>query len=94
MGGAPWEHIERYGSMLPLAHAPGVQIPMLIIHVENDHRCTISEAGQWFRSLRHLGRQVEFAWYRNESHGMLRNGRPVNRLDRLRRIFDWFDRYI
>lgn len=97
MGGLPWESrgmLDRYWAMSPIAHVHKIRAPLLILHAENDHRVHISQAEELFRALRHLGRTVELVWFKDESHGFLRTGRMVNRIERLRRVVDWFDRYL
>lgn len=94
LGGHPWDAGERYRTMSPLTYADRVRAPVLIIHGDQDHRCPIGEAEQWFRALRYLGCTVEFVWFQGESHSLSRTGRPVNRIERLRRIAAWFDRYL
>jgi len=42
--------------------------------------------------LKILNRDVEMVRFVGESHGLSRSGRPHNRLERLRRIVDWFER--
>jgi dipeptidyl aminopeptidase/acylaminoacyl peptidase len=94
MGGLPWERRDDYWRHSPLAKVDHVTAPLLIIHADEDHRCDITESEQMFRALRYLGRTVELLWVRGESHGFSRAGRPVNRIERLRRIADWFDRHL
>jgi dipeptidyl aminopeptidase/acylaminoacyl peptidase len=88
----PWESIERYWRVSPLAHVGNVRTPLLILHSDEDHRCPVSQAEEMFTALRLLGRDVEMVRFVGESHGLSRGGRPHNRLERLRRILDWFDR--
>ncbi|MDR7418061.1 MAG: S9 family peptidase [Armatimonadota bacterium] len=94
MDGAPWETFERYWRMSPLSRAPRIRAPLLIIHADEDYRCAISESEQLFQALRYLGRTVEFLWFSGETHGFSRTGRPVNRIERLKRIIAWFDTYL
>ena len=94
MAGSPRDQIERYWHLSPLAHVEKVQTPILILHGEQDLRCPLEQAEQWFVSLRRLGKTAEFIRFPEESHDMSRSGRPDRRLLRLGRIVAWFDRYL
>ena len=94
MDGPPWDHPERYWRASPASRAHKIRAPLLIIHADEDYRVDISESAQLFQTLRYLGRTVEFLWFEGETHGFSRIGRPVNRVERLRRIVDWFQRYL
>jgi dipeptidyl aminopeptidase/acylaminoacyl peptidase len=71
-----------------------VRTPLLIIHNEQDLRCAIEQAEQYFTALKVLGVKVEFVRFEGESHGLSRTGRPQNRLERLKRIGGWFERHL
>ncbi|MBI5863634.1 MAG: S9 family peptidase [Planctomycetes bacterium] len=93
-GGQPWEILNRYRAQSPLTYVRNIRTPLLIEHEEEDHRCPIEQAEQLFAALRVLGRTVEMVRFEGESHGLCRGGRPHNRAERLRRILDWFERYM
>jgi len=57
-------------------------------------RCPIAQSEELFATLKVLGRTTEFLRWEGESHGLSRGGRPQNRLERLNRITDWFQRYL
>ncbi len=92
--GPYWEHRDFYWERSPIAHVEKITVPLLIIHSEQDHRCTISEAEQLFTVLRRLGRDVVFVRFPNESHGLSRIGKPAHRRERLERIVGWFTKYL
>ncbi|MGI8687029.1 MAG: S9 family peptidase [Thermomicrobiales bacterium] len=92
--GPYWENRDFYWDRSPIAHVEKITTPLLIIHSENDHRCTISEAEQLFTVLRRLRRDVAFVRFPNESHGLSRSGKPAHRRERLERIVGWFDKYL
>ncbi len=92
--GPYWENRDSYWDRSPIAHVEKITTPLLIIHSENDHRCTISEAEQLFTVLRRLRRDVAFVRFPNESHGLSRSGKPAHRRERLERIIGWFDKYL
>jgi dipeptidyl aminopeptidase/acylaminoacyl peptidase len=41
-----------------------------------------------------MRREVEMVIFVGESHGLSRGGRPGNRIERLRRIIGWFQKYL
>ncbi len=92
--GPYWEQRDDYWNRSPIAHVEKITTPLLIIHSENDHRCTISEAEQLFTALRQLRREVVFVRFPNESHGLSRSGKPTHRRERLERIVGWFQKYL
>jgi len=92
--GTPWDNVERYWDQSPLKYVAKVTAPVLIIHSENDYRCPMEQAEQWFIALKRLGRTVEFVRFPDESHGLSRNGGPKHRVERLERTLSWFERYL
>ena len=44
----------------PIRYAPSVNTPILIIHSEQDYRCPMEQAEQWYVALKRLGKTVEF----------------------------------
>jgi len=47
-----------------------------------------------FIGLKKQGKETEFVRFPDESHGLSRGGKPKHRLERLRHIVRWFDRYL
>lgn len=91
---APWDDPERYMRMSPITYVKQIHTPLLIIHSENDLRCNIEQSEQLFASLKYLGREVLFVRFEGQSHGLSRNGHPRLRLERLRHIRTWFEKYL
>ncbi len=92
IGGTPWKNVEKLRRQSPLTFVKNIRSPLLILHSEQDLRCSIEQAEQLFVCLKLLGREVEFVRFEGESHGLSRDGRPQNRAERLRRIIAWFDK--
>ncbi len=92
--GTPWENPQGFWEASPLAYVQNVTAPCLIIHSEEDYRCPMEQAEQWYMALKSLGRTTEFVRFPNESHGLGRNGKPKHRVERLERTLDWFDSYL
>lgn len=94
VGDVPWGDPQRLWDQSPMKHADRVTTPLLIVHAEQDHRCPIEQAEQWFVALRTLGRApVEFLRFPDEGHDLSRSGRPDRRIQRLDAIVDWFERH-
>ena len=91
---APWDDPERYMRMSPITYVKQIHTPLLIIHSENDMRCNIEQSEQLFASLKYLGREVLFVRFEGQSHSLSRNGHPRLRLERLRHIRTWFEKYL
>jgi dipeptidyl aminopeptidase/acylaminoacyl peptidase len=81
---------DEYARISPLRHVRDIDVPMLLLHSENDLRCPISQAEQLFVALRLLGKDVTFYRFPAESHELSRSGSPVHRRMRAEIILDWF----
>ena len=49
---------------------------------------------QVFVALKRLGVDTEFVRYPDEFHGMSRTGRTDRRIERIKHILRWFDKYL
>jgi dipeptidyl aminopeptidase/acylaminoacyl peptidase len=90
----PWDDLDRYMRMSPITYVKNIHTPLLIIHSEQDLRCSIEQAEQLFASLKYLGREVLFVRFEGQSHGLSRGGHPKLRVERLRHILGWFGKYL
>ncbi len=88
------EGMEMLWRQSPLAHVADLRTPILIIQADADRRCPPADAEQLFTALRVLGRTAEYVLYPEESHTFHITGRPDRRVDRMRRMLDWFDRFV
>lgn len=86
--------VDRLWRQSPLRNVADVRTPLLMLQAEADRRCPAADNEQFFVALRHLGRTVEYVLYPDEYHVYAAAGRPDRRIDRNRRILDWFDRYL
>lgn len=93
-GPEPWSDPEFRWSRSPLRYVEKVRTPLLLTHGEMDLRCPIDQAEAFFGALRLLRREVEMVRFPEESHDLSRSGRPDRRVERLRRIQDWFERHL
>lgn len=74
----------------PLTHADGIDIPMLIIHSENDWRCPLEQAQRLFVHLKRRGVPTELLLFPGEGHELSRSGLPSHRVARFEAILDWW----
>jgi dipeptidyl aminopeptidase/acylaminoacyl peptidase len=92
--GYPWKDEEKLLSQSPIRFASNVKAPLLFIHSENDLRCTIQQAEEFFVALMELGVDTELVRFPDESHELSRSGKPKHREERFQHIMRWFDKYL
>ncbi|MGH2371395.1 MAG: alpha/beta hydrolase family protein, partial [Chloroflexota bacterium] len=98
---APWEmdgdlatNRETYRRLSPVNYVERVTTPTLILHGEADDRCPIGQGEEFFIGLVAAGRvPVEFVRYPGGAHPFVGSGRPSHRLDYVRRVAEWVERY-
>jgi dipeptidyl aminopeptidase/acylaminoacyl peptidase len=78
----------------PVAHADRIRTPTLVLHSENDLRCPIEQAEQFFVMLQRHGVESEFVRFPGESHELSRSGDPKHRVERFAIILDWHGRHL
>jgi len=95
MGGQPWESTTRaiLQRESPFTHVRQIQTPLLIMHSSSDLRTGVSQSEMLYRALKVLDRPVEYIRYPDAGHDLSRTGNPHQRMDRLNRIIEFFERY-
>jgi dipeptidyl aminopeptidase/acylaminoacyl peptidase len=83
-----------YRRLSPMSKVHDITTPVLVLHSENDLRCSIEQADQLFVALRLLGRPVEYWRFPEEGHELSRGGSPRHRVQRAQIILDWFGRHL
>ncbi len=91
--GSVLENVEALVERSPLTYASEVQTPVLLMHGEEDYRCPIEQAEQFFVALRRQGKTVEFVRFPKSSHGFRRSGHPALHVEYLDRMLSWLGRY-
>ena len=95
-GGRPFE--PRFRELIernnPFDDVADIKTPLLVLHGEKDLRTGVSQSAMMFRALRDLGRPVEYVLYPDAGHDLSRSGDPVQRMDRLDRILEFFTRFV
>jgi dipeptidyl aminopeptidase/acylaminoacyl peptidase len=89
-----WENMEKHLAASPIKYAKNVKTPTLIIHSENDLRCPMEQAEQWFVALKQQGVPTELIRFPEENHELSRSGKPKHREERLQHMLRWFDKYL
>ncbi len=92
--GSLWENYDLYWDRSPIKYAHQIVTPTLIIHSDGDHICPIGQAQELFYALKNTGVPTELVIFEGENHGLSRGGKPVNLVERLTRMIDWFDKYL
>ena len=78
----------------PLKSIKNLEIPLLIIHSENDFRVPVVTAEQLFWAAKRYGKTVQFVRYPRDGHELSRSGEPRHIIDRINRIEQWVTQYI
>ena len=94
LGAPPWPDLDELWKRSPIRYVKNIRTPLLLTHGEMDLRCAISQAEELFGAMRLLGKTVELVRFPEESHDLSRIGRPDRRVERLRRIASWFERFL
>ena len=69
-GGLPSQQKATYEKFSPIEFVDQVKTPLLITHGDEDRRVPVSQAEQFFVSLRKAGKEVKFLRYPREGHGI------------------------
>ena len=93
-GASPWEDVESLWAQSPMKYIGSAKTPTLVIHSEQDLRCSIEQGEQVFVALKRLGVDTEFVRFPDEPHGLSRGGRTDRRIERLNHILRWFDKHL
>lgn len=92
--GYPWKDEDKLLSQSPIRYAKNVKTPLLFIHSENDLRCAVQQAEEFFVALMELGVDTELVRFPDENHELSRSGKPKHREERFRHILRWFDKHL
>lgn len=90
-GGRPWENLQHYLEKSPLFRMQRVTTPTLIFFGENDVRVPVEQGFQHFRTLKELGKMVEFVLFPREGHGLRE---VTHQRTKIEKETAWFDRYV
>lgn len=94
LGPPPWPDLDELWRRSPIRYVQNIRTPLLLTAGEMDLRCAISQSEELFGAMRLLGKTVELVRFPEESHDLSRSGRPDRRVERLRRIAGWYERFL
>ena len=95
-GGYPWDAktkatLERES---PINYVQNITTPYIIFHGDNDRRTGFVQSEMMYRSLKALGRPVEYVRHPNATHEITRSGNNRQRIDQMLRTYEFFERWI
>ena len=94
-GGYPWE--EKTKAILeresPINYVQSIHTPYLIFHGDDDHRTGVTQSERLYKSLKVLGKSVEYVRQPGASHELTRSGDNRQRIDQLLRTYEFFERF-
>ncbi len=95
-GGYPWEPEVRriLEEQSPYNYVDKVQTPFLIFHGEVDLRTGVIQSEMLYKSLKQLGKPVEYVRHPGGDHELTRSGDNRQRIDQMLRIYEFFERYV
>ncbi|MDQ2923495.1 MAG: S9 family peptidase, partial [Candidatus Dormibacteraeota bacterium] len=94
LGAPPYPDPDELWKRSPIRYVRNIRTPLLLTCGEMDVRCAISQSEELFGAMRLLGKTVEMVRFPEESHDLSRSGRPDRRVERLRRIAGWYERFL
>ena len=90
-GGLPWETKSTFERWSPVEYAENVTTPLLITHGEQDRRVPIAQAEQYYRTLKKMGKYVDFLRFPREGHGIRE---PRHRIFLDTEQAKWIEKYL
>jgi dipeptidyl aminopeptidase/acylaminoacyl peptidase len=68
--GTPWENEAMYQKLSPIRYAKNVKAKILIMHGANDARVPPTQADEFYKALKDLGKDVTYVRYPRQGHGI------------------------
>jgi dipeptidyl aminopeptidase/acylaminoacyl peptidase len=95
-GGYPWEPVTKatLERESPINYVQNITTPYIIFHGDNDRRTGFVESEMMYRSLKALGRPVEYVRHPGATHELTRSGNNRQRIDQMLRTYEFFERWI
>ena len=95
-GGYPWDKSTRVilDRESPLTYVQNIRTALIIFHGENDLRTGVIGSEMLYKSLKILGRDVEYVRHPEASHEITRAGNNRQRIDQMLRTYEFFSRYL
>jgi dipeptidyl aminopeptidase/acylaminoacyl peptidase len=80
--GTPWDHPGIYRKLSPIEHVRNVKSKILIMHGANDARVPPTQADEFYKALKDLGKDVTYVRYPRQGHGITETRLAMDRLRR------------
>jgi dipeptidyl aminopeptidase/acylaminoacyl peptidase len=95
-GGYPWEPAVRQvlERESPINYVQNITTPFIIFHGGNDRRTGFVQGEMMYRSLKVLGRPVEYVVHPGATHEITRSGDNRQRIDQMLRTWEFFERWV
>jgi len=96
----PWElqqdmtDISALWRFSPLAYVKQATTPLLVLHGTDDLRCSVTQGEEFYVGLKEAGVETQLVLYPKSTHELSRSGLPNLRVDRLKRIQQWFEDHL
>jgi len=92
---APWQDPKDFAARSAITFVGNVKTPLMLIEGEDDMRTPPSDGGeQMFRALKYMKVDTVMVRFPGETHELSRSGKLSHRIERLRHIVGWFDKYL
>lgn len=92
--GSPAEDPKDFAARSPITYVEKIRTPIMFVLGEADYRTPPGAGGEaLFRALKYLRRPTAMVRFPGESHDLSRSGQPWHRVERLRAIVGWMDKY-
>ena len=92
---APWEDPREFAERSPITYVANVTTPLMLILGDEDYRTPPGAGGeQMFRALQYRRVPSVMVRFPRENHELSRSGEPWHRVERLRHIVGWMDRWL
>jgi dipeptidyl aminopeptidase/acylaminoacyl peptidase len=95
-GGYPWDKATKaiLDRESPYSYVQNIKTPLIIFHGENDLRTGVIQSEMLYKSLKVLGRDVEYVRHPAATHELTRSGNNRQRIDQMLRTYEFFARYL
>jgi dipeptidyl aminopeptidase/acylaminoacyl peptidase len=91
----PVKDPQEFLARSPVRYADRIMTPMLFIEGDEDLRTPPAQGGEaMFRALKVQKKTAAMVWFPGETHELSRSGKPSHRVERLRHIVNWFEKYL
>ena len=93
--GAPFEVPLEFAERSAITHVAKVKTPLMLVDGEADARTPAAAGGEpMFRALKYRKVPAVMVRFPGETHDLSRSGQPWHRIERLRHLLGWFDRFV